>query len=86
MANFGKNHGVTPLKKYQSFDCLESCFNSLETPFYDLEYHKTHFPGLYCLKKWQILNQNYGLTPMEKSLFFHFLNFLFYSLEKSFLF
>ena len=41
----------------------------------------THFPGLYSLKKkkiqkWPILHQNHGLTPLEKSQFFDFLNFL----------
>ena len=41
----------------------------------------THFPGLYCLKnkkmeKWPILDQNHRLTPLEKSQFFDFLNFL----------
>ena len=28
-----------------------SCFYSLERPFFVLEYHKRHLPGLYCLKK-----------------------------------
>ena len=31
-----------------------SCFYSLERPFFVLEYHEIHFPGLYCRKKsWQ---------------------------------
>ena len=29
------------------------------------------------LEKWQFLDQNHGLTPLEKSQFFDFLNFLF---------
>ena len=49
--------------------------------FFVLEYHRIHFPGLYCLKKklekWPFLDQNKGLTPLEKCYFFDFLNFLF---------
>ena len=49
--------------------------------FFVLEYHRIHFPGLYCLKKklekWPFLDQNNGLTPLEKCYFFDFLNFLF---------
>ena len=58
-----------------------SCFYCLEMRFLVLEYHKTHFPGLYCLKKnmqkWPVFDQNHGLTPLEKSQFFDFFNFLF---------
>ena len=56
-------------------------FYSLERRFFLLEYHKTHFPCLYCLKnkveKWPILDQNHGLTPLEKCQFFDFLKLLF---------
>ena len=50
--------------------------------FFVLEYDKTHFPHLYCvikkkLEKWQILDKNHELTPLEKYQFFEFLNFLF---------
>ena len=57
-------------------------FYSLEKRFFVLEYRKRHFPGL-CylkqkkLKKWPFLDQNNGLTSLEKSQFFAFLNFLF---------
>ena len=49
--------------------------------FFDVEYRKRHFPGLYCLKKKQLENrpflaQNHGLTPLEKCQFFDLLNFL----------
>ena len=49
--------------------------------FFFLEYLKTHFSGRYCLKKknwekWPFLDQNHGLTPLEKFQFFDFLNFL----------
>ena len=56
------------------------CFERLERRFFELEFNKRHFPGLYCLKKklgkWPILDQNHGLTPFEKCQFFDILNFL----------
>ena len=65
-----------------------SCFYGVESRFFVLEYRKTHFPGLYCLKKklekWPFLDQDHGLTPLEKSHFFDFLNFLFLRRRKSF--
>ena len=49
--------------------------------FFVLEHHKTHFPGLYLIKKkakkWPIFEQNHGLTPLEKCQIFKSLNFLF---------
>ena len=60
---------------------LTSCFYSLERRFFVLEYHKRHFPGLYCLKKkvekMAIFGPNHGLTPLEKCQFFDFLDFMF---------
>ena len=35
----------------QNLHLDEYFFYSLERRFFVLEYHKTHFPGLYCLKK-----------------------------------
>ena len=68
--------------------CCTSCFYSLKRRFSVLEYHKRHFPGLYCdkkkkLEKWLFLDQNNGLTPMEKCFFFDFLNFLFLQPRKA---
>ena len=58
-----------------------TCFYSLETRFFALEYPKRHFSGVYFLKKktekWTFLEQNHGLTFLEKCQFFHFLNFMF---------
>ena len=71
-----------PLWKNVNFSTfLTYCFYCLEMRFFVLEYHKTHFPGLYCLKKkkmekWPIFEQNHGLTPLQKFQFFDFLNFL----------
>ena len=56
--------------------------------FFALEYHKTHSPGLDCLKKkmekWPILNQNHGLTPLKTYQFFFFFNTLFLKPTKAF--
>ena len=76
-----KNHGLTTLEKWPFSTFWTSCFYSLERRFFVLEYRKTYFPVLYCLKKnlekWPFLDQNHGLTPLEKCQFFDFLNFLF---------
>ena len=37
------------------------------------------------LEKWTFLDQNFGLTPLEKCQFFDFLNFLFLQARKAFL-
>ena len=34
------------------------------------------------MEKWPFWNENHGLTPLEKSQFFDFFNFLFYTLER----
>ena len=36
------------------------------------------------MEKWPFFDQNHGLTPLEKSQFFEFLNFFFYGLERRF--
>ena len=58
------------LEKCQFLEFWSSCFYSLERRFFVLEYRKTHFNGLYCLKKRRLkkcpfLDQNHGLTPLE---------------------
>ena len=46
--------------------------------FFVLEYGKTLFFAYIAQKqkmeKWPILDQNHGLTPLQKSQYFHFLN------------
>ena len=79
---FDQNHGLTPLEKSQFFDFLNVLFYRLDRRFFVLEHCKTPFPGLYCKKKkdmekWPFVEQNHGLTPLEKSQFFDFLNLLF---------
>ena len=41
-----------------------SCFYSLERCFFVLEYHKRHFPGLYCLKKKSWKNGHFWTKTM----------------------
>ena len=36
------------------------------------------------LEKWPFLDQNHGLTPLQKCQFLNFLNLFFYSLERRF--
>ena len=50
MAIFGPKP-LTPLKKVNFLTFRTSCFYSLESRFFVLEYRKRHFPDLYCLKK-----------------------------------
>ena len=77
MAIFGQKPWVNPFAKMSIFRLFSTfCYYSLERRFFFLEYHKSRFSGLYCLKKnfqkWQFLDQNHGLTPLEKCHFFDF--------------
>ena len=52
MAIFGPKPWVNPLGKMAIFRLFGLFyFYSLDRRFFVLEYHKRHFPGLYCLKK-----------------------------------
>ena len=89
MASFGPKPWVNPFGKMSIFlTFITFCFSTLEIRFLLLEYHKTHFPGIYCLKKrlekWPFLDQKRGITPLEKCQFFDFLNFLFLWPKKAF--
>ena len=71
MAIFGPKPWVNPFGKNMNLSTVSSsCFYSLERRFFVLEYRKTYFRGLYCLKKnletWPLLDQNHGLTPWAK--------------------
>ena len=86
-----QNHGLTPLEKCGFFAFLRLLFQKSSKGFFFLEYRKKHFPGLHCLKKknyenWPLLDQNHGLTSLEKCQFFDFFNFLFLSPRKAFFF
>ena len=69
------------MEKSQFLDFLKFLFYGVENRFFVLEYRKTHFPGLYYLKrkleKWSFLDQNHGLTHLEKSQFLDCLKGLF---------
>ena len=46
-----QNHGLTRLENVKFSTFWTFCFYSLERRFFELEYRKRYFPGLYCLKK-----------------------------------
>ena len=66
-----QNHGLTPLEKCQFLDFLKMSifrlfkllFLQARKVFLVLEYRKTHFPGLYCLKKKVGIMAIYGTKP-----------------------
>ena len=80
---------VNPFAKRSIFRLFELLvFIAQKGVFFVLEYRKRHFPGLYYikkkLKKGPFLDQNHGLTPLEKCQFFDFSNFLFLQATKAF--
>ena len=82
MAIFRSKPWVNPLGKMTIFRLFELLvFIAWKGVFFFLEYGKRHFPFLNCLKKklgkWPFLDQNHGLTPLEKCQFFGFLHWLF---------
>ena len=78
MAIFGPKPWVNPFWKIVNFWTFWTvCFYSLERRFFVLEYHKRHFPGLYCLKKkvgkMAIFGPKTWVNPFGKmSIFRHF--------------
>ena len=87
---FDKNHGSTPLEKSQFFDFLNVLFLQARKAFFLFWNIVKHIFLAYIAKKkkdmdkWPFFHQNHGLTPLEKSQFFDFLNFFFYGLERGF--
>ena len=74
-----QNQGPAPLKNLHFSALSTSCFLGLEWRFFTLEYHKTHFPGLNCLKKKQKFanfDQNHGPNPFGKILIFRLFKIL----------
>ena len=64
MANFGSKPWTNPFGKlsiYQLFELV--VFIGWKCVFGVLEYHKTHFLGLYCLKKQGEKMANIGPKP-----------------------
>ena len=62
---FDQNRGLRRLEKSQLVDFFNFLFLQPGKAFFFLEYRKTHFPGLHCLKK----------KEMEKWSFLHVLFF-----------
>ena len=84
-----QNHGLTPLEKCQFFDFLNLLFLQPKKPFFRSRKSQKTFSQPILLKKKKLekapfLNQNDGLTPLEKCQFFDLLNFLFLWFRKRF--
>ena len=84
---FGLKPLVNPFGKMSIFRLFESLvFIAQKGVFFFLEYHKRHFPGIYCLKKklekWRFLDQNHGLTQLEKWQFFDLFELLVFIAQK----
>ena len=89
MAIFGPKAWVNPFGKgYIFLHFSNFLFLQPRKAFFILEYRKIHFPSLYCpkkkLDKWPFLDQNHGLTRLEKCQFLDFLNLLFLQPRKAF--
>ena len=85
-----QDDGLLPLRKNVNFSSFwSSCFYSLERRFFVLEYCKTHFPALYCLKKkhgkMAIFWPKPWVNPFGKiSIFLTFWTCYFYRLDRHF--
>ena len=86
---FYQEHGITLWKNVNFLTFWTFRFYNLERCLLVLEYRKTHFPGLQCLKKkvrkMAIFGPKAWVNPLEKCEFFDFLNLFFYSLERCYL-
>ena len=86
---FDQHHGLTPLEKSQFLDFFNFVFLQPKKAFFGSRIsQKTFSCPLLSLKKkmekWPIFDQNLGLTPLEKSQFFDFFNFVFLQPRKGF--
>ena len=90
MAIFGPKQWVNPFGKMPIFEFfLTSCFYSLESLFFVLEYRKIHFRGIYYLKKKRWKNGHFWTKTMDQLLwknlsFWTFSTACYYSLERGF--
>ena len=85
MAIFEPKPWVNPFGKNVNFSTVwTSLFYSLERRFFVLEYHKRHFPNLYCLKNKVGKMAIFGPKPWENVNFSTFWTSCFYSLERRF--
>ena len=85
-----QNHGLTALEKSQFFDFLNLFLLQPRTAFFRFKISLETFSLRIVPKKkksWEngrFLDQNHGLTPLQKCQFFVFLNFLFLWPRKAF--
>ena len=84
-----QNDGLTPLEKCQFFDVSNFLFLLPRKPFFSIQNIEkviflTYSDEKKMLKKWLYLDQDHGLTLLEKSQFFDFLNFMFLQPRKAF--
>ena len=89
MAIFGPKPWLTQLEKCQFFDFLIFWFLDLRKAFFRSRIWSKTFswsilPKKKKLEKWSFLDQNHGLTPLEKWQFFVFLNLLLSQPRKAF--
>ena len=89
MAIFDQNHGLTPWEKCQLFDYLNFLFLQPRKAFLLSRTSLRIFslPILPEKKSWKnghFWTKTMGLTPLEKSQFFDFLNFLFLQPRKAY--
>ena len=79
-----RNHGLTALENINFSTFWTSSFYCLERRFFVLEYHKRHFPGLYCLEKKLEKIAIFEPKPWKNVNFSTFSTSCFYSLDKRF--
>ena len=84
-----QSQGLTPFEKCQFSDFLHFLFLQPKKAFFRprIFLNKFYWPILLKKKKmekWPFLDQNHGLTPLEKFQFVTFFNFLFLLLRKAF--
>ena len=84
-----QNHGLTTLQKSQFFSLFKLAVFIAQKGVLSFQNIVKHIFLAYIaskqkMEKWPILDQNHGLTPLQKSHFFHFLNMLFLQPRKAF--
>ena len=91
MAIFGAKPLEQNLWKHVTFSTFWTCcFYSLQRRFLGLEYHTSHFPGLYCQKQKKVIKNSHSWSKtigqlLGKNLYFStFWTCCFYSRERRF--
>ena len=89
MAIFGPKPWVNPFAKMAIFPLFEILLFIAQKGVFSFQNIKKHIFLAYIakkkLEKWPFLDQNHGLTPLEKRRFLDCLNFLFLQPRKAFL-